>query len=92
MKVTSGLADVDFHIRRITCEKGQLIVEGPEGDAIGATVYVGTADIVAGLKALLRSPRALLFVLTAPLRPRAEAVGGGARASTVDDLNNPWRD
>ena len=99
MRVLSGLADLDFHMGRITREGNRLRVESRPDSGIATVVYVEPADVVAGLRALLRSPRALLFIITAPLRrSRASGSAPGAASpgvpkegtSTSQDLNNPW--
>lgn len=93
MRVVSGLADLDFNVGHIARDGCQLVVNSRHDASIPTTVYVDRDDVVHALKALMRSPRALLFLLTAPLRrPRH----GAARApqtlrSSDTDVNNPWR-
>ena len=91
MKVTSGLADVDFDVHSIAREGAWLVVRDAARGAGPATmVYVAPQDVVAGLAALLRSPRALLFVLTAPFRRRGAVAAPVASTAWYDDVNNPW--
>ncbi len=91
MKVISALADVDFTVHSITLEDSRLVVrDEPRGAGVPTVVYVDPADIVAGVRALLKSPAALWLVLTAALRrapPRQAAPGGDA---WHDQVNNPW--
>ena len=90
MRVINGIADVDFNVGRISREGPHLVVRTGEGASLPTVVYVEPGDIVAALGALLASPAALFFVLTAPFRrrhPAPSAVSGVARR---DDVNNPW--
>ena len=91
MRVTSGLADVDFNVRAISREGAYVVIKDHnEGDP-GTVVYLSAADVSAGLKALLSSPAACFFVLTAFLRRKAPPPGTQApRSMTRDRLNNPW--
>lgn len=93
MRVVSGLADLDFHVGRIARDGSHLIVTSRNDAGIPTTVYVDRDDLVQGLMALLRSPRALLFLLSAPLRrPRRAASGARQTLRGGDsDVNNPWR-
>lgn len=91
MKVTSQLADVDFSVHSITREGCYLAVHDEERGAGSPTVvYVAPQDIVAGMKALLRNPRALALVLTAPFRRKSPPLTTVAGAAWHDDVNNPW--
>ena len=90
MRVVSGLADLDFHVGRIARDGSELVVESRAGSGIPTVVYVGRDDVVAGIKALLRSPGALAFLLAAPFRRGRPTAPGGARRDSTD-LNNPWR-
>jgi hypothetical protein len=88
--VISGIADVDFNVHSISCEGPYLVVRAREGEGLPTVVYMAPRDIIAGLKALLVSPRALAFVLTAAFRRRnAGADPAGGRLHR-DDVNNPW--
>ncbi len=91
MKVTSALADVDFTVHSITREGSFLVVRDEErGAGLPTVVYVNPADIVAGLKALLKNPRALGLVLTAAFRGKTEFVAPVASDAWHDAVNNPW--
>ena len=94
MRVLSGLADLDFHMGAITREGDQLRVESRPGSGIPTVVYVERADVVAALHALLRSPRALLYIAGAALHRRrtgAASPAPGAAPRDETDINNPWR-
>lgn len=91
MKVTSGLADVDFTVDSISREDSHLVVrDAVRGAGVPTVVYVSPQDIVAGLKALLRSPRALWLVLTAPFRRKRTPLAPISSEAWYDDVNNPW--
>ncbi|HUL17920.1 MAG TPA: hypothetical protein VLV29_01525 [Steroidobacteraceae bacterium] len=91
MKVTSGLADVDFTVDSISREDSHLVVrDAARGAGVPTVVYVSPQDIVAGLKALLRSPRALALVLTAPFRRQPVTPAPLPGEAWHDDVNNPW--
>ena len=92
MRVVSSLADIDFHVGAIAHLKACIVVQSRSGEGIPTTVYVDRDDVVGGMKALLRSPAALWFVLTAPLR-RSRPAGAAVIARTgtnSNDVNNPW--
>ena len=92
MRVVSGIADVDFHIGNIALQGTQLVVQSRRGTGIPTTVYVERADVVGALKALVRSPRALVFLLAAPflgMRRRKVQAAATSQASE-SDINNPW--
>ena len=93
MRVVSGLADLDFHVGDIARDGCQLIVRSRHDASIPTTVYIDRDDVVHALKALVRSPRALVFLLTAPLRrPRRAAPRAPQTLRDTDtDVNNPWR-
>ncbi len=90
VKVTSGLANVEFNVRSISRRGSYLVVRDGDGAGMATVVYVSAQDIVAALKALLASPAALLLVLTAPFRRKD--LGPSVAGSNIwhDDLNNPW--
>jgi len=91
VKVTSQLADVEFSVHSITREGGYLAVrDAARGAGVPTVVYVAPADIVAGLKALLKSPRALALVLSAPFRRKVPPPAPLASEAWHDDVNNPW--
>ena len=91
MKVTSALADVDFTVHSISREGSFLVVRDQErGTGLPTVVYVSPTDIVAGLKALLKNPRALSLVLTAAFRRRTEMPAPLATDAWHDAVNNPW--
>ncbi|MBS0421338.1 MAG: hypothetical protein JSR66_26760 [Proteobacteria bacterium] len=91
MRVTSGLADVDFNIRSISREGPYVVIRDRHDGEPGTVVYVSAGDVVAGLKALLARPAAAFFVLTACLRRKMPPPGSEAIQSvTRDRLNNPW--
>ena len=93
MRVISGLADIDFHIGRITRDGNGLVVESRVGSGIPTAVHVGRDDVIAGVRALLRSPGAFGFLLSAPFRRSRPAAprAGGASSNEASDINNPWR-
>ena len=91
VKVTSGLANVEFKVHSISRHGAYLVVRDEDGAGIPTVVYVSAQDIVAALKALLASPAALLLVLTAPFRRKSRDASVAARNTWRDDLNNPWR-
>lgn len=91
MRVTSGIADVDFNVHSITRQGSYVVVTDREGNGPATVVYVSPQDIVAALKALLASPGALIFVLTAFFRRKTVAADVRAiKSATRDDVNNPW--
>jgi hypothetical protein len=91
VKVTSALADVDFTVHSITREGPFLVVRDEErGVGLPTVVYVNPADIVAGLKALLKNPRALGLVLTAAFRRKSRMPAPVATDAWHDAVNNPW--
>jgi hypothetical protein len=90
VRVVSGLADMDFNVGRIARDGERLIVESRAGD-VPTVVYVDRVDVHAGLRALLRSPGALGFLLTAPFRRATRRAAGPAPRASADDVNNPWR-
>jgi hypothetical protein len=91
VRVTSGIADVDFNVHSISRQGPYVVVRDREGNGPATVVYVSAQDIVAALKALLASPGALSFVLTAFFRRKAVAADArAARSATRDDVNNPW--
>ena len=91
MKVTSALADVEFTVHSITREGPFLVVRDEErGAGLPTVVYVNPADIVAALKALLKSPRALGLVLTAAFRGKPEMQAPPTTDAWHDAVNNPW--
>jgi hypothetical protein len=90
VRVISGLADVDFNVHAIAREGPFLVVRAAEGAGLPTVVYVSPRDIVAALKALLRSPAAFAFVLTAPFRSRGASAASAAAGPVRDDVNNPW--
>lgn len=94
MRVSSALAELDFHIGHIARDGRGLIVESRADAALPTAVHVDRDDVVNGMKALLRSPRALAFVLTAAFRRRAPGAHGTAPAAAArsagQDINNPW--
>ncbi len=91
MKVTSALADVDFTVHSIAREGPFLVVRDEErGAGLPTVVYVNPGDIVAGLKALLKNPRALALVLTAAFRKKPEMQAPLASDAWHDAVNNPW--
>lgn len=91
MRVTSALADVDFNVRSISRKGPYVVIEDRHDGDPGTVVYLSAADVVAGLKALLASPGAAFFVLTACFRRRTPPPGSAAIQSvTRDRLNNPW--
>ncbi len=91
MKVTSALADVDFTVHAITREGSFLVVRDEvRGAGLPTVVYVNPSDIVAGLKALLRNPRALALVLSAPFRRKSAELAPVATDAWHDAVNNPW--
>jgi hypothetical protein len=91
VKVTSGLADVDFTVDSISREDSHLVVrDAARGAGVPTVVYVSPQDIVAGLKALLRSPRALALVLSAPFRRKRAPLARISSEAWNDDVNNPW--
>ena len=93
MRVVSGLADLDFHIGHIARDGDCLVVESRAGGGIPTVVHVGRDDVVAGLRALLHSPGALGFLLTAPFRRSRPAASqpGSVPRNEASDINNPWR-
>lgn len=93
MRVLSALAELDFHIGRIARNGDRLIVESRADAVLPAAVHVDRDDVVNGLKALLRSPGALAFVLSAPFRRASRASGPAiARGRTArEDIHNPWK-
>jgi hypothetical protein len=90
VRVISGIADVDFNVHSISREGPCLVVRDRAGAGLATVVYLTPADIAAGLKALLASPAALGFVLTAPFR-RANPTTTASGATARDDVNNPWK-
>ncbi|MGH8137648.1 MAG: hypothetical protein ACREVV_05565 [Steroidobacteraceae bacterium] len=90
MRVTSGIADVDFSVHTISRQGPYLVVRNQDDRSLPTVVYVSAQDIVAALKALFASPAALGFVLTAPFRRKSLAAGSVGNAIARDDVNNPW--
>jgi hypothetical protein len=91
VKVTSALADVDFTVHSITREGPLLVVRDEQrGAGLPTVVYVNPTDIVAGLKALLKNPRALGLVLTAVFRRKTAVAAPVATDAWHDAVNNPW--
>jgi hypothetical protein len=91
VRVTSGLADVDFNVRLISREGPYVVIKDRNDGEPGTVAYLSAGDVVAGLKALLASPAAAFFVLTACLRRKTPLPGNEAIQSvTRDRLNNPW--
>lgn len=91
MRVTSGIADVDFNVHSISRQGPFVVIKDREGNGPATVVYVSAGDVVAALKALLASPGALGFVLTALFRRNATAAESRViRSATRDDVNNPW--
>ncbi len=88
MRVTSGLADVDFNVHSISRDGPYVVIQDRPENGPGTVVYLSAGDVVAGLRALLASPAALFFVLTACFRRRTPPPS--TRAATRDRLNNPW--
>lgn len=87
MRVTSQLADVDLEIGQIRREGNVLIVRSAEGVGIPTQVDIHPRDALQILKAVLRSPGALTFMLMLPIlywRTRKE------QRPTAGDMNNPW--
>ena len=87
MRVTSQLADVDLEVGDIRREGSVLIVRSAEGSGIPTQVDIHPRDAVQILKAVLRSPGALTFMLMLPVlywRTRKQA------NSPADNINNPW--
>jgi hypothetical protein len=91
VRVVSGLADMDFNVGRIARDGERLVVESRAGGGVPTVVYVDRDDVHAGLRALLRSPGALGFLLAAPFRRATRRAAGQASRASVDDVNNPWR-
>ena len=90
MRVTSGLADVDFNVHSISRQGPYLVVRNRESEGPPTVVYVTAQDIVAALKALLTSPAALRLVLTAPFRRKVPVARIVGHDPWRDDVNNPW--
>ena len=87
MRVTSQLVDVDLEIGQIRREGSVLIVRSADGIGIPTQVDVHPRDAVQIMKAVLRSPGALSFILLLPVlfwRTRKQP-----RPSS-SDMNNPW--
>ena len=91
MKVTSGLADVDFKVHSICREGSYLVVRDADcGTVLPTVVYIAPEDIVAALKALFTSPAALWLILSAPFRGKSVPLASGAGEAWNDEVNNPW--
>jgi len=94
VRVSSALAELDFHIGHIARDGNGLIVASRADAVLPTAVHVDRDDVVNGMKALLRSPRALVFVLTAPFRRGTRGASRGACAAPAkaagQDINNPW--
>lgn len=68
-----------------------MVIQDRPENGPGTVVYLSAGDVVAGLRALLASPAALFFVLTACFRRRTPPPSTlSTRAATRDRLNNPW--
>jgi hypothetical protein len=91
VRVISGLADVDFNVHTIVREGPFLVVRAAETEGLSTVVYVSPRDIVAALKALLRSPAAFAFIVTAPFRDRGATATPATAGPPRDDVNNPWQ-
>jgi len=92
VRVISGIADVDFHVGKVAREGDRLVVRSREGRGIPTAVHVSADDVVDAAKAVLSSPRALLFVVSAPFRRRRTGeIEASLRSAAEDDINNPWR-
>jgi hypothetical protein len=89
VKVTSGLADIDFNVDSIARQGSYLVVRDKEAAGLSTVVYVSTQDLVAGLKALVANPAALRLVLSAPFRRKPAAAHVESRVAR-DRVNNPW--
>lgn len=88
MRVTSQLADVDLEVGSIRRDGNVLIVKSAEGIGIPTRVDIRPRDAVQILKAVLRSPGALAFILLLPVlywRTRHETSN-----TASDSINNPW--
>ena len=86
MRVTSQLADVDLEVGSIRRDGNVLIVRSAEGIGIPTRVDIHPRDALRILKAVLRSPGALTFLLLLPLlywRTRHDVPAG-------DGMNDPW--
>lgn len=90
MRVTSGIADVDFRVHTISRQGPYLVVRNQDSTGLPTAVYVSAQDIVAALKALFACPAALRFLLTAPFRRNSSTAGSAGNAVARDDVNNPW--
>ncbi len=91
MRVISGLADVDFDVASVSRDGPYLVVRNGAGAGLPTAVYLEPRDFIAALKAVLTSPGALAWLLTAPFR-RGTIVAAAAavRLPARDNVNNPW--
>ncbi len=67
MKVISKLAEIDFQFGAMRRDRNLLVIESHPDAKLASTVYVSPDDVLNGLKRLIVSPGALLFLLALPV-------------------------
>ncbi len=88
MKVVSPLANLDMYVGGVRVQDGQLLIESAEESTMPAEVFISPQDVRAFLRALLTSPRGLVWALTSVFRPATSTTKQVNRLQ--DPLNKPW--
>lgn len=94
MRVASPLADIDFHVGRISRHDDGLLIESRADSSLPTRVIVSPDDARQVLKVLLRSPGVLGFALGLLFRRGAGGAQSGddawRRRRTEIGVNKPW--
>lgn len=94
MHVSSPLADIAFHVGRLERRGDQLVIESRADSSLPVTVTLSRADARQVLGAILASPGAILFGLSALVRRSGGDGDAGAdawrRRRDARGINKPW--
>ena len=94
MRVSSPLADIDFHVGRVRRDGGTLVIESRDDSSLPAAVTVNGDDARQVLRVFLGAPGVLLFALSLLWRSGGAASGDPAevwrRRRQAVGINKPW--
>lgn len=90
MKVNSPLANMEMYVGFVVKDGVQLVIHSRDDSSMQAQVYIAPEDVWDFLKALLRRPSILLYVLIMPFLGTGKRPQQPTRSVLKDALNNPW--